>query len=162
MKEMDELLTTLPQSGQLEWIGIRPARGEPMQALAQVMAAPGKGLDGDRFRGRPASKRQVTLIQAEHLDVMRSLLPGVNITAALLRRNLVISGINLLALKGQTFRVGAALLQGTSICAPCSKMELALGTGGYNAMRGHGGICARVIEEGLLQIGDPVTAVFDP
>jgi len=69
---------------------------------------------------------------------------------------LVVSGINLLALKKATFRIGEALLQGTGPCEPCSRLEENLGPGGYNAMRGHGGICARVIEAGRVRVGDPV------
>jgi MOSC domain-containing protein YiiM len=63
---------------------------------------------------------------------------------ATLRRNLVVSGINLVALKGQRFQIGDAVLEGTSFAHPCSRMEEVLGQGGYNAMRGHGGLCARV------------------
>jgi MOSC domain-containing protein YiiM len=71
-----------------------------------------------------------------------------------LRRNLLISGINLLALKDRPFRIGAVLLEGTGLCHPCSRMEAVLGPGGYNAMRGHGGITARVLESGELHVDD--------
>ncbi|MEC8184118.1 MAG: MOSC domain-containing protein [SAR324 cluster bacterium] len=67
-----------------------------------------------------------------------------------------VSGINLLSLKHQSFQIGEAVLQTTGICAPCSRMEENLGPGGYNAMRGHGGITAKVLQAGEIQIGDPV------
>ncbi|MCA1714242.1 MAG: MOSC domain-containing protein, partial [Gammaproteobacteria bacterium] len=87
------------------------------------------------------------------------------VAASLLRRNVVVAGIPLLALKDRRFRIGEVLLEGTGPCDPCSLMEAALGPGGYNAMRGHGGICARIVEGGRLRLGDPVTAVdanFEP
>ncbi len=152
---MQQLLATLPQRGRLEWIGLRTARDAPTRIVTAVEAAPGKGLAGDRFRGSEASKRQVTLIQAEHVEVMQKLL-GQAIDPALLRRNLLVSGINLYALRHARFRVGVLLLEGTGICAPCSRMEQALGPGAFNAMRGHGGITARVIEGGELKVGDEV------
>jgi MOSC domain-containing protein YiiM len=102
--------------------------------------------------------RAVTLIQHEHLAAIAGLAGLPSVDPALLRRNLVISGINLLALKGRRFRIGKAVLKGTDICAPCSRMEAALGAGGYNAMRGHGGLCAAVVEEGDIAIGASVAA----
>jgi MOSC domain-containing protein YiiM len=121
-----------------------------------VEALVDEGLRGDRYRS--SGKRQVTLIQAEHLPVMASLL-GVPVEPEMLRRNLVVSGINLLALKGARFRIGEALLEGSGPCEPCSRMEAALGPGGYNTMRGHGGITARVIEGGWIRVGDAVAFV---
>ena len=70
----------------------------------------------------------------------------------------MVSGLNLLALKGKTFRIGDVVLEYTGLCHPCSKMEAALGPGGYNAMRGHGGITTRVIEGGEVALGDSVLA----
>jgi len=70
----------------------------------------------------------------------------------------VVSGLNLLALKGKQFRIGNVVLEYTGLCHPCSKMETALGPGGYNAMRGHGGITTRVVEAGDITVGDDVRA----
>lgn len=98
----------------------------------------------------------MTLIQAEHLPVIATLSNRTDVDPALLRRNLVVSGINLLGLRKTRFRVGTALLQGTGPCAPCSRMEEALGAGGYTAMRRHGGITASVLEPGHVKVGDPV------
>ena len=101
-------------------------------------------------------KRQVTLIQQEHLQVVANILGKSEIDPGWIRRNLVVSGINLLSLKHQSFQIGEAVLQTTGICAPCSRMEENLGPGGYNAMRGHGGITAKVLQPGEIRIGDPV------
>ena len=153
---LNELLDTLPQIGRVEWIGVRPARKEPMIALQEVQIGMDKGLAGDRFSGRAGSTRQVTLIQQEHLPVIAACLHREAIAPALLRRNIVVSGINLLALKDKTFRIGDVLLEFTGLCHPCSKMERQLGEGGYNAMRGHGGITARVLEAGKVSLADAV------
>ena len=155
-RPLQTLLNTLPQIGSVEWIGVRPARQQAMQAVDSVMAEPQHGLIGDRYTGF-GGKRQVTLIQAEHLAVIGSCLHRQTaIDPAWLRRNLVIRGINLLALKGQTCRVGEAILKITGQCHPCSRMEQALGPGGYNAMRGHGGMTARVVQSGRIGLGDRV------
>lgn len=153
---LQTLLDTLPQTGRVEWIGLRPAREAPMIQVDRAHAAPDTGLSGDRYRGRPGSKRQVTLIQHEHLHPIAAMAQVQTVTPAMLRRNVVVSGINLLALKGKTFRIGDALLEYTGPCDPCSKMEALLGPGGFNAMRGHGGITARVLEEGDIALGDAV------
>ena len=154
---LQTLLDTLPQCGRVEWIGIRPARGEPVKELESVAVTIGKGLEGDRFKGRENSKRQVTLIQQEHLHVIASCLQRETIAPEVFRRNIVVSGLNLLALKGKQFRIGNVVLEYTGLCHPCSKMETALGPGGYNAMRGHGGWCAEVLRPGRIAIGDSVT-----
>ena len=155
--ELGRLMATLPRPGRLEWIGIRPARNKPMQVVTEVEAGTGGGLSGDRYRSG-SGKRGVTLIQAEHLPVIAALSGHASVEASLLRRNLVVSGLPLIALKGRRFRIGDVLLEGTDACDPCSRMEEALGPGGFNAMRGMGGLCARILEGGAIRLGDAVTA----
>lgn len=153
---MQRLLDSLPQRGRVTWIGVRSARRGPVQALSEVLAEPGRGLSGDRYRGGGANTREVTLIQAEHVAAIASLVGRESLDPALLRRNLAVTGINLLALKGRRFRVGEAVLEMTGLCHPCSRMEEVLGPGGYNAVRGHGGITARLLRGGWIRLGDAV------
>ncbi len=142
-------------SGKLEWIGLRPARKEPMIVVQNVEAIEGIGLSGDRrCEGRPGSARQVTIISEEYIDIIARLLKKDSIDPAILRRNLVVSGINLTALRHQRFQIGEALFESTAQCHPCSRMEQALGKNGVAAMLGHGGLCAKIIRGGHLSIGD--------
>ena len=185
---MLELRTTLPRPGRIEWIGLRSERRGQVDSVAQAEAHPLVGLIGDHGKTAPGrlraltgaageseataaqpgtpgglnglmpGKRQVTLIQAEHLGVIAALAGLEAVTPEQLRRNIVVSGLPLLALKDRRFRIGSeadgwVLLEGTGECHPCSRMEEALGAGGYNAVRGHGGITARVLEGGLIVVG---------
>ncbi len=159
---MLKLLSTIPDPGRLEWIGLRSARRGPVLSVTETAALAGLGLAGDRrVAGKtpdPKSPRQVTLLQAEHLPVIAAFVGLDSLGAEQLRRNLLVSGINLLALKDRPFWIGEVLLAGSGLCHPCSRMEEALGPGGYNAVRGHGGITARVVQGGTLRVGDAVRA----
>ena len=158
---LGQLMSRFAQPGRVRWIGVRPAREAPMRVLAQVEAETGGGLAGDRFRRSSTGKRGVTLIQGEHLPAIASLASLSSVAPETLRRNLVVEGIPLAALVGKRFRVGAVVLEGTGPCDPCSRMEAALGEGGYNAMRGMGGITARIIEGGRIAHGDAVVPITE-
>lgn len=159
MSTLKELLDTLPQQGKVEWIGIRAERREPLTSVDSVNVSSEYGLEGDHYKAR-SRKRQVTLVQAEHLEAIAGFLGRDSVSPESLRRNIVVSGINLLALKGQQLSIGEVLLEVTDLCHPCSRMEEEFGPGGYNAVRGHGGITARVVNEGVIRIGDICAANF--
>lgn len=152
------LMTTHRKPGRVVWIGVRPAPRETLRPLPEVEAEKDTGLVGDHHTNR-GGKRQVTLIQREHLETVASILGMEAVPPALVRRNIVVEGINLAALKDRRFRIGDAVFEYAGACHPCSRMEDNLGIGGYNAMRTHGGILARVIQRGLIRVGDAVTPI---
>jgi MOSC domain-containing protein YiiM len=156
---LKSLMARFARPGRVEWIGLRPRYRAPVEAVQTANAVSGFGLTGDHRAIRGGGQRQITLIQAEHLAVVAATLGREAIDPALLRRNIVVAGINLLALQDREFRIGDAVLLGTGPCAPCSRMEQALGRGGLNAMRGHGGITASVVTSGTIRLGDSVQPV---
>ena len=157
----DELKSHYPHSGQVEWIGLRNASGEAMIEVDSAKLLQGRGLEGDKAGKRAGSKRQVTLIQAEYLPVISSFLRREVILPHELRRNIVVSGINIGVFKGLTIGIRDAVIQVTGDCVPCAKMEKALGYGGYNAMRNHGGVTAAVLVGGTIAIGDEVRVLSE-
>jgi len=140
--------------GRLEWIGLRPERGVPILEVGQAVLVAARGIAGDRYRTSRDGARQVTFLAAEHLAAIAGYLGMAALPPATLRRNLLVRGVNLLALKGRRFTLGEALLEYSGEAHPCSRMEVALGPGGYNAMRGHGGITARILRGGTVRLGD--------
>lgn len=168
MQDLRQLTRQFTRPGRVQAILLRPARGAPVLSVPCVLALKDRGLEGDRSaKAVPARagghKRQVTLIQAEHLPLIAAWIGCESIAPAQLRRNLVIAGLNLVAARtlfaDQPMHIAIGeevVLIATGPCDPCSKMEAELGVGAYNAMRGHGGITAQVLVGGTITVGDAV------
>lgn len=141
--------------GTLQWIGVRSERRSPLIELDRVLAIAGAGLEGDHRTGKtPGSGRQVTLISSEFIAQIQHFTGLLTLHPGQLRRNLVVSGVNLNALRYQRFEIGDALFEANALCHPCSRMETALGKGGVAAMLGHGGLCCKVIRSGTIALGN--------
>jgi MOSC domain-containing protein YiiM len=155
--DLKHIQSIFPSMGKIEFISVRPQRLQPVIPVQSVQVVKDHGLKGDHYSNMGGS-RQVTFFQAEHLDVLRSLL-NANIDPGQTRRNIMIRGLNLLALKGKLFQIGDAIFEYSGECHPCSRMESEIAVGAYNAMRGHGGITAKVIQSGVIGMGDSVCVV---
>lgn len=166
MSAREKLINKITQNlapGRLEWIGLRTERRGAIDVVESTEALEGLGLRGDRrCLGTPGTARQVSLISLEHIEVVAKILGIQSIDPCLLRRNLVISGINIHALRHQQFSIGDAVFEATALCHPCSRMDEALGKGGHAAMLGHGGLCARVIKSGNISVGDTLIKIDKP
>jgi len=149
MERLAEMIARVARPGRVDWIGLRPARHVEMVSVeaAQITSA---GLVDDHGR---SGKRAVTLVQMEHLAAIGAYLGRGPVPPEALRRNIGISGLNLLSLRGRTLALGDVELRVTGPCAPCSRMEKAFGCGGYAAVRGHGGMTAEVVRPGSLRRG---------
>lgn len=159
MSPLQELIGEVPQQGRVRWIGVRPQSRSPMIELDAVEARLEAGLTGDHARPGVRNARQVTLIQWEHLAVINSLMGRPDdqpVQPQDLRRNIVVSGINLFSLKGRRFRIGQAIFETSGWCQPCARLENNLGPGTFQAVRGHGGITARVLQSGIIRLDDRV------
>lgn len=138
-------------------IHLVPQAGGAPVAHDRVEARAGRGLVGDRH-ARSADEggwaREVTLIEAEALAHLEAL--GLGLGPGESRRQLTTQGVDLRALVGQRFTVGAVLLEGTTECRPCAHLERLTRPGVLAALQGRGGLCARILVGGVLRVGDAV------
>ena len=153
--------------GTVVGIFIAPEAGAPMQAVEAVRAVPGRGLEGDRYfeaRGSfsrwPGPHRDVTLIAEEGLAAMMRE-TGAVLTPEASRRNVLVRGVPLNDLIKKTFAVGAVQMEGLRLCQPCK--YLARVSGEPAVLPGlikRGGLRARIVNEGIIRVGDRVRPVF--
>jgi MOSC domain-containing protein YiiM len=160
MNSQARLLDKLCESitpGKLEWIGLRSERKGEVLVVESADATAELGLVGDhRSLKTPGSARQVTLISREYIQQISAQLGKPEINPALLRRNLVISGMNMNLLRYQRLQIGSVIIETSALCHPCSRMDQVLGQGGAAAMFGYGGLCAKIIQSGRISLGDAV------
>lgn len=152
---MKELKMNITEFGQITWLGVRPKRKGAIIPVKEINITLNDGIVGDHYKGKN-KKRQVTLIQKEHLEEVALVLGQGSIDPNQTRRNIVVSGIDLLTFRGRRFKVGGAVLEYTGDCFPCKQMEENLGPGGLQAMEGKGGITARVLTSGRVRLEERV------
>ena len=71
------------------------------------------------------------------------------------RRNIITRGVDLNLWIGKEFEIQGVLFEGTQESAPCSWMNQAFCQGAEAAMKGRGGLRARILTDGLLKVDEP-------
>jgi len=148
-------------SGIVESIHIVAAAQGPMQAVAEAVAIPGAGLEGDRYalkQGtfyKPKPDYELTLIEAEAIEALRRDY-GIELAAGDARRNLVTRGVALNHLVGREFTIGNVRIRGIRLCEPCEHLERLTGKPVIKGLLHRGGLRAQILSGGTIHAGDPV------
>lgn len=150
--------------GSVERIYVASRGGARAERVGEVRVLEGRGLAGDRYSGgtghwsRFGRACEVTLVEAEDLEAMEGE-AGVRVTDGEHRRNLVVRGLDLGELRRKRFRVGEAVFEYQKPCSICRHVEKLTEPGMTEALKGRGGICARVVEGRTIREGDPITVL---
>ena len=123
--------------------------------VPEVECHAGRGLMGDRYYDfKPDFKGQITFFDKSVLDALSDHLNIPSIDASLLRRNVLIAGMDLNLLIGKRFRLGAIELSGSEECAPCFWMDEAIAPGAFEWLKGQGGLRCRIHNNSVLCSGE--------
>ncbi len=151
-------------TGLVEEIYITSEGSAAMERVEEVRAVAG-GLEDDRYKegtGYWTSYGdicEVTLIEAEDLDEIEQE-AGLHVKNGEHRRNIVTRGMRLHDLNGSRFRVGEVVLEYDRPRPPCKHVQDVTEPGMTRALRRRrGGICARVIEGGLIHAQDEIVTL---
>ncbi|SEM12401.1 hypothetical protein SAMN04515665_13228 [Blastococcus sp. DSM 46786] len=142
----------------------RPGTAVPGQAAdrrEQLEVRAGVGIVGDRYAGKPAHRdAQVTVLAVESLEELAAELGAGPFDPLLARRNVVLRGAEVEALRGREFSLdcgeGSVLLRGGRAANPCAWMDLVLAPGAHRGMRGRGGVRCAALSDGALRLGPAV------
>ena len=149
-------------AGFVQSIFLAPEGGAEMKSVQGTTALIGCGLEGDRYCAgtghwsRFGRVCEVTFIAAEDLDDIERE-TGVGVMKGEHRRNVVTRGISMKTLRrGERFRVGEVAFEDRGPRSVCRYIERLTELGMTQALKGRGGICARVIENGTVRVGDEI------
>jgi MOSC domain-containing protein YiiM len=144
-------------------IQIAESPSAPMIACTEARAVPGRGLEGDRYFNGVGTFSQhphkpdfeVTLIEKEKIDAFAAE-SGLPFNAAHARRNLVTEGVDLNALVGREFAIGAVRFRGIRLCEPCTYLAKISFPETLKGLTHKGGLSAQIVSEGVIRVGDAV------
>ena len=128
-----------------------------LTAQSRVQCVAGQGIEGDRYFGHQENfKGQITFFSEDVAAELETALGLSGLDRSVMRRNVLVSGVDLNSLIGRPFRIGEVVFRGTEECAPCYWMDEAVGTGAHAWLKGRGGLRCRIESSGSLATGPAV------
>ena len=152
-------------NGTVESIHIASTAQGPTEALAQVVAIPGAGLEGDRYAlklgtfYKPAPDHELTLIEAEAIEALRRDYQ-VELAAGDARRNIVTRDVPLNHLVGREFAIGEVRIRGIRLCEPCDHLQKVTGKSLIKGLLHRGGLRAQILTQGTIRVGDEISVLL--
>lgn len=135
----------------------------PLVEVEQIECVAGRGIRGDRFYDyRDDYKGQITFFSHEVFETLIVHFALKDMSAGALRRNVIVSGVNLNDLIGEEFSVQGVRLRGTAHCKPCYWMDQAVAAGAEEFLRGKGGLRAQILDDGVIAVGDAHLVLAQP
>jgi MOSC domain-containing protein YiiM len=132
----------------------KPPGTHPLVEVERVECVAGAGLRGDRFFDyKPDYKGQVSFFANEvwlKLCAQFQIIPETT-SPGVFRRNLITEDVELNALIGREFELQGVRFLGVTECSPCHWMDSAFHPGTEAALRGRGGLRAKILTSGWLQ-----------
>ena len=145
-------------SGVVEQIAISSDRAATPAAVPRVRAEAGRGLKGEyHWSEQPEAGQSITLIAVEALEGLRAD-TGIELSHEASRRNVLTRGIDLNALVGKRFMVGAVECEGVELCEPCNTLAKLTERGVLRGLVHRGGLRADILSCGEIAAGDAVAA----
>jgi MOSC domain-containing protein YiiM len=127
----------------------------PLVEVWEVECVAGRGLRGDRYLDfRKNYKGQITFFPFEVFEKLCGRFDIHDKPAGVLRRNLIVSGVDLLSLLGREFEIQGVKFRGTQHCAPCEWMNLAFAPGAEQFLKDNAGLRAQILSDGMLTVGE--------
>jgi MOSC domain-containing protein YiiM len=126
----------------------------PLEEVDEIECVAGHGIRGDRFYDyRDDYKGQITFFSLEVFERLRAAFPQIDKSPGVLRRNVIVSGVDLNSLIRQEFELQGLRFRGTAHCKPCFWLDTAFARGAEKALAGHGGLRAQILTSGRLKTG---------
>jgi MOSC domain-containing protein YiiM len=135
----------------------------PLVDVPQIECVAGHGIRGDRFYDyRDDYKGQITFFSLEVFERLAQHFGLTNKSAGAVRRNVVVSGVDLNDLIGQEFSIQGIRLRGTAHCKPCYWMDQSIAPGAEEFLQGNGGLRAQILSDGVIAVGDAQLVLAEP
>ncbi len=133
----------------------KPPDDFPLQAVDEIECVAGRGIRGDRFFDfKDDYKGQITFFSREVFELLAKEFGENTKSPGVLRRNVLVSGVELSDLIDADFELQGVRFRGTAHCAPCPWMNQAFAPGTEEFLAQRGGLRARILSDGSLRVGE--------